>query len=500
MATSSSGRSGSSSSGRSGSSSSGSSGSSSGRSGSSSSGRSGSSSSGRSGSSSGSSGSSSSGSSGSSSSRSSGSSSSRSSGSSTFSSTRAPTVTRTSSGGTISDYGGGGRVYSNASDNPSFKSSSSSTPSPSRKEKNPVTSSTSPRAERSSLERGIKDLRSSYNSERALMQEQQQALADRRTQTIGDLKSEYDISSQQQQLGQASDYAARSTNLITSGGGFLGATQSQEGVLQNLKGTFDAERTALFAKREAAINAANIAYEDKDFALAREMSKNATDLQKEIYKRQTDFSDQQLKIAAGNRAQTEFDIGLTDKKVAEYSLMDDASFATVDPDTISAIDTKYYPGYTARARELAQQARDVKTKADASKFDLDILDARSKITYGQSFSIAGQTYTGIKVEKPSDESVTANTRKQINEFFSPGYVIPGTNIGTLGQDGYANPDAWKLMYKTSNLDRTEYIKQYGYLVNPSTIGNYGLSPKEQSLINNTLSAGDEALVAALKGR
>jgi len=96
--------------------------------------------------------------------------------------------------------------------------------------------------------------------------------------------------------------------------------------------------------------------------------------------------------------------------------------------------------------------------------------------------------------------VTANTRKQINEFFSPGYVIPGTNIGTLGQDGYANPDAWKLMYKTSNLDRTEYIKQYGYLVNPSTIGNYGLSPKEQSLINNTLSAGDEALVAALKGR
>jgi len=175
---------------------------------------------------------------------------------------------------------------------------------------NPVTGSSPIRADNSSLERGINNLRSSYNSEMALMQEQQQALADRRTQTVNDIKSEFDITSKAQQLGQASDYAARSTNLITSGGGFLGATQSQEGVLQNLRATHEAEKTALFTKREAAINAANIAYEDKDFALAREMSKNATDLQKEIYKRQTDFADQELKIAASNRAQTELDINI----------------------------------------------------------------------------------------------------------------------------------------------------------------------------------------------
>ena len=274
-------------------------------------------------------------------------------GSSTSSSSKGSSTSSTSSSGTSST------TKSNPHDAPGYNPRTD----PTSSAYNPMTSSSTTRADNSALESGINDLRSSYDSERALMQQQQQALADRRTQTIGDLKSEYDISSKTQQLGQASDYAARSTNLITSGGGFLGATQSQEGVLQNLRATHEAEKTALFTKREAAINAANTAYEDKDFALAREMSKNATDLQKEIYKRQTDFSDQQLKIAASNRAQTELDINI--KNQWNSLSVKYPSAGILESDSLEQVNTKIRNSY--------------EYKLDIRKAEADIANTRSLI-------------------------------------------------------------------------------------------------------------------------
>jgi hypothetical protein len=353
---------------------------------------------------------------------------------------------------------------------------------------NPVTSSTATRAENTRLGVDISGLQSAYAAEQAQIAAQQAALAERRKLEVDSIKSEFDVAKAGQEVRQGQDYAARSTSLVTSGGGFLGATQSQQGVLQNLKGTFEAEKTALMSKREAAILAAQTAYEDKDFALAREKTKLATDLQKEIYTRQSDYADQTLKIAAANRAQTEFDMGITDKKVASYAMMSDAEFKAQNPADIATLDAQYYPGYTENARVVAKKALDTKTNKDAVALDADILDMRLKMPAGQKFTLNGQSYTGLK---QADGGGTQSDRdrefrQKINSFFSPGYTIPNTQIETVGSDGYANPQAWKLMYSTSGLDRKDYVTQYGYLINPANIKDYGISNAEMELVRGKI--------------
>lgn len=354
---------------------------------------------------------------------------------------------------------------------------------------NPVTSSTATRADNARTGADISGLQSAYAAEQAQIAAQQAALAERRKLEVDSIKSEFDVAKAGQEVRQGQDYAARSTSLVTSGGGFLGATQSQEGVLQNLKGTFEAEKTALMSKREAAILAANTAYEDKDFALAREKTKMATDLQKEIYTRQQDYADMTLKLASANRAQQEFDMGITDKKVASYAMMDDTTFAAQDPGEIAKLDSQYYPGYTENARIIAKKALDVKTKKEAIGLDADVLDMRLKIPAGQKFTLNGQTYTGLKQSDGGGGTQNDRDREfrtKINQFFSPGYTIPNTQIETVGSDGYANPQAWKLMYSTSGLDRKDYITQYGYLVNPGNVKDYGISNAELELIRGKI--------------
>jgi hypothetical protein len=357
---------------------------------------------------------------------------------------------------------------------------------------NPVSSSTATRAENNRTGADISGLTRAYQAEQAQIAAQQAALAERRKLEVDSIKSEFDVAQKGQEVRQGQDYAARSTSLVTSGGGFLGATQSQEGVLQNLKGTFEAEKTALMSKREAAILAANSAYEDKDFALAREKTKLATDLQKEIYTRQQDYADMTLKIASANRAQTEFDMGITDKKVASYAMMDDYTFAAQDPGEIAKLDAQYYPGYTENARIVAKKALDTKTKKEAVSLDADILDMRLKMPAGQKFTLNGQSYTGLKpADKDGGGTQTDRDRefrKQINQFFSPGYTIPNTNIYTVGENGKANPEAWKLMYKTSGLDRKEYVTEFGYLVDivNNDIKDYGITRAELELIKGRI--------------
>lgn len=261
---------------------------------------------------------------------------------------------------------------------------------------NPMVTSKSPRADIGALDIDIRGLKRAYSDEQALYQQYQQQLAERREKTIGSIKDEFDIAQKGQEAGQESRFASRSTGLITSGGGFLGTTQSQEGVLENLRGDFESEKTALMAKREAAILAAEQAYEDKDFALAKEMSANARELQKEIYNRQKDFADNALSLSREKRAQTEFDLGIADKKVNAFAMMDDFEFDQQDPQAIAEIDASYFPGYTRAARAIAKQALDIKTQKDAISLDQDILDMRLKMPKGQRFELGGKTYTGLK--------------------------------------------------------------------------------------------------------
>lgn len=77
----------------------------------------------------------------------------------------------------------------------------------------------------------------------------------------------------------------------------MGATQSQQGVLQQLHETQRTELSALETKKQAAILQAKNAYDDKDFALARDLVKSAREVEQQIYTRQKDYADQQIQLS-----------------------------------------------------------------------------------------------------------------------------------------------------------------------------------------------------------
>lgn len=260
----------------------------------------------------------------------------------------------------------------------------------------PVSSSTGYRNEIRATGADITGLQRAYAQEQAQIQAQQAALAERRKNEIAGIKTEFDIAKGAQELGQAGEYAGRATQLVTSGGGFLGATQSQQGVLQNLKSTHEAEKTALMAKREAAINAANTAYEDKDFQLARELTKSARDLQSEIYKREQDFADQILKTSTYNRS-------FADDKAKAYAMLSDEDYAKLTPSQKNEVDKFFTPGYMDIYRASAQAS--AKGKSVENDIDLrnKIQTLINKTPQGQKITLPdGTVYMGMK--KPSSAS------------------------------------------------------------------------------------------------
>lgn len=267
---------------------------------------------------------------------------------------------------------------------------------------NPVTSSTTTRAGYGALGADINTYTnsaglSSYNDASTKL------LNDRMTQMkqdydadIGGIKTAYEEAAKVQGDRQNKDYAGRSTGLVTSGGGFLGTTQSHEGVLQNLTDTFTQEKNALMSKRDAALQAARDAYNDKSFAIAIQQLNLAKDTEKELYSRQKDFADQQLQLTKDNRAQQEFDLGLTDKKITALASLSDKDFAKLDPNDIAELDKNYYPGYTAAKRAIEKQAENVKSSTDRAELDIKIANAVNATPAGRTITIDGKTYKGMK--------------------------------------------------------------------------------------------------------
>jgi len=358
---------------------------------------------------------------------------------------------------------------------------------------NPVVGSSGVYAQNNALDRELKGLTGAYRESNNILSAERARIAEERSATLGDIKIQSDIDLASQKVGQERDYGARATSLITSGGGFLGATQSQEGVLQNLKGTFDAEKTALTSKRDAAINAANAAYGDRDFALAKELANNAKSLQNDIYKRQTDSADQELKIAAGNRAQTSFDVEMADKKISAYSIMSDKEFESQNPDDIAKIDANYYDGYTNNARILAKKAQEIKTRQEEVDLDKDVLSMRLQMPWGKKFVLGGVTYAGLKIKEAGQMSLgdqKISAIQKVGSWFTSKTTIPGTDsIPFIDSTGFATPQGWQTAFQYSGLDRTDYIKQFGYLLhrdvdssgeNPYT--KYGLTGAEGKLL------------------
>jgi len=323
---------------------------------------------------------------------------------------------------------------------------------------------------------------------------------------VNGIKTAYESASVIQADRQNKDYAGRATGLITAGGGFLGATQSQQGVLQNLTETFQQEKNALMAKRDAALQEAANAFAENSFNIAQLKLKEAKDTEQELYNRQQDFNNQQLDLAKENRAQTEFEYGITDKRAESYANLTDELYKAVTPEQKADIDKRYYPGYLDNLQEVKSKEAEIKTAKDALDLEATILDMRLKMPYGKSFNLGGVTYTGLKSETSggTKEEREAATFAKIDELFSNKlnteggklYTIPEpvmingkmeTGVPFTDEQGYLTPEGWLYAVDNFNIDPTELIKRYAGKFNPNenyaNLGNYRLSGEQKKLIN-----------------
>lgn len=343
----------------------------------------------------------------------------------------------------------------------------------------------------------VDNLKSASEANQKLIEDRLKSLESNYNANVGGIKTAYEEANRIQEGRQAKDYAGRATSLVTAGGGFLGATQSQQGVLQNLTETFTNEKNALMAKRDAALQAAADSYGEKNFALAQMQLKEAKDTEQEIYNRQQDFASQQLDLAKENRSQTEFEYGITDKRAESYATLTDEEYKTITPEQKKDIDTRYYPGYLDNLQEVKSKETEMKTSKDALDLETTILDMRLKMPSGKKFQLNGVTYTGMKTETQSftqaDKEIM--NKQKVQSWFTSATTIPGTDsVPFLDSTGFATPEGWQTAYDYSGLDRRKFIQEFSYLLRQSGVDdeknpkydNYGLTPSEMKLVNTQI--------------
>lgn len=200
-------------------------------------------------------------------------------------------------------------------------------------------------------------LRAAGDAERRQIEAERAALTARRDAEVANIEKGFSDTTDATVRAQGSEYASRATNLVTSGGGFLGNTESQQGVLQNLRETQRTELSALETKKQAAVLQAKNAYDDKDFALARDLVKNAREIESQIYTRQKDYADREIQLS---RYATQ------DKQTAFQNSLD-----VIDRTAASVFD---------QTKDLTPAAKDTYIKAIAANMGVDPALLASKVS------------------------------------------------------------------------------------------------------------------------
>lgn len=114
------------------------------------------------------------------------------------------------------------------------------------------------------------------------------ALEKRRAESEKSINESFDVA-----RGGLSEQQRRETGSTSAGiaraGGYLGFSGSAQGVLINLGEQHKAEMQGLEAKRQAALNEARVAYEDKQFAAAKMRVEEVRQYEQESYERQQKY-------------------------------------------------------------------------------------------------------------------------------------------------------------------------------------------------------------------
>lgn len=219
------------------------------------------------------------------------------------------------------------------------------------------------------------------------------ALEKRRKEQVDSINRQFDITKTGTESAQKNEMGATNTGLVRMGG-YLGESGSAQGVINNLGEKQRLEISALEAKRQDAIQTAQNAINDKQFALAQSKANDIKSLEKEINDRKNTFFNQVLNLTQENRAQETATRQKVDDQLKAMSLVNPD---TISPDQFDYID-KFYktPGFTKNylaATSASAKAKTQKDQIDATKAYVDLL---SSIPAGMSLSLPdGSKVSGI---------------------------------------------------------------------------------------------------------
>lgn len=246
-------------------------------------------------------------------------------------------------------------------------------------------------------ETGISSAQAASDSYMKMLDDQAARLEKRRADETARINSQFDNAEaglRNEQKGERGTTSA----MLARAGGYLGPSGSGTGVMLNLAENHRAEVSTLNSKRADAIQQANTAIEDKQFALAQMKVKEVKDIENTIHERKTQFFNDSLKAVQEARNQDEFyrtkikdDLETLGKLGAIDEKLD------LDPARAKEIDDFYgVPGFTKQYLQTISAAAKSKSAKDNIAAQKDLIDLLEKIPAGQEVSFPdGTTYKGL---------------------------------------------------------------------------------------------------------
>lgn len=259
-----------------------------------------------------------------------------------------------------------------------------------------------------------------------------ETLEKRRKEQVDSVNRQFDIVKTQTQDAQKKEMGSTNAGLIRAGG-YLGESGSAQGVINNLGEKQRLEISTLEAKRQDAINAAQNAIDDKQFALASAKAADIKSLEQEINDRKNTFFNQILNLTQEERAQDTANRQKIDDQLKAMSIVDPS---TISESQFQFIDNFYKtPGFTKSylaASSAAAKAKTSKDQLDASKAYVELL---SSVPAGMSISLPdGSKVSGIG--KAGDYEVfnkeDANGRVTVVRFNKATGTFTEYNAGNIG--------------------------------------------------------------------
>jgi len=230
-----------------------------------------------------------------------------------------------------------------------------------------------------------------FNQSQTLLQNYMKQLEERRAREVEGINKGFDIAGKKQEVAQANEKGSTSVGLARMGG-YLGGSGSGTGVMLTLAQSHRDEVTALEAQRQEAIRKANIAVEDKQFALARSMVDDAKQFEEQIYQRNKDFWNRQLQYQQEVRTQDAF---LQDKYKDELTALTTVG-AEASPEKAEEIDNFFgIKGFTSKYLKIAKvdaEAKTSKARYDSFKSKIELLES---IQAGMKIQFGDEIITGI---------------------------------------------------------------------------------------------------------